>query len=222
MKAYYILKTTRFDHSLSEYATLQQIPVIQVDEEPIIKFTKLEENDEFIKYSLYSESFVNKKGRAYTHKDVFKFFIEVKENYFYYYKTLNIAIFSCSKETFLQFVSKFKNNADFVFEQIDVNFDSIIENQHSLGIQGIWLGKIRDMNIKSLLMLGSQVQDSSKLQDILSAGAKITNITLIYKDSNNKQEMIMITKDGGIVIYPHLEENICLQLVKDAYFKLLT
>ena len=85
----------------------------------------------------------------------------------------------------------------------------------------MWLGDYPDININSMYLIGHKIEDSTQYQQLINQGVTITNITILY-DFNDDIEKIMITKDGGIIIYRQIDETDALLLVQDVCNKLLT
>lgn len=222
MIPYYILKSDSFNISLSDYSTSQQSSINSISDcEPVVKFHKLDSQiiTGYTKYNLVSESISNKKGRAYGHDYPFEQFISIDENLLYYNSDNKILIFKSSKDVFINFVRAFKKDSYLKFEKIEVDFERIISNANAIGVEGMWLGEIPDININALALLGKRVESSEQYKELKKHGAKISNLTIIY-NFKNKQEKIMITKDGGIILYHRREETYALELVRDAYEKL--
>ncbi|CEO06006.1 Uncharacterised protein [[Clostridium] sordellii] len=224
MVPYYILTTSNFKESIDIYSSSQQAKLESLgDEEPTVSFRKSSKQmiDGYNKYTLTSEFLSEQKGRAYGKKDVFESFISINEDVFYFHKKENVLIFKSRKEVFLNFYKHFKKDVTISPDKINVEFDSIINNAKALGVQGIWLGKIPDVHINALALLGNKVESSEQYKDLRKQGAEISNITIIY-EFNNKQEKVMLTKDGGIIFYHHLDETYALNLALDIYRNLLT
>lgn len=224
MIPYYILKSDTFDTSLSNHSTSQQSCMDAYgDCEPSVKFNKLDKQiiTGYTQYSLISESISKRKGRAYGHDYPFEQFISIDENFFYYNSYNQILIFKSSRSIFSNFTRAFKKDPLLKFEKIEVDFERVIGNANSIGVEGMWLGEIPDININALALLGSKVESSQKYKELKEQGAQISNLTIIY-NFKDKQEKIMITKDGGIILYHHREETYALELVRDVYEKLFT
>lgn len=222
MVPYYVLTLKNFDTSLQEYSNNQQVGFENMrDCDAITKFSKtsIQILSGYIKYDLISESISKKKGRAYGYTDPFEQFISIDENLFYYCKTNNILIFKSPKDVFSNFIRCFKRDIVLKFDKIDVDFDDIISNANAIGIQGMWLGKIPDLHINALGLLGNKIESSEQYKDLKAQGAVVSNLTIIY-NYNGIQEKIMITKDGGIILYHRKEESDALELVRDVYEKL--
>jgi len=223
MKPYYLLKCAKFDSNIAKYGTPAQLNMSGILDR--IAYTKIEKKQSlknFFKYKLTCELPQDIRGRAYGHEDIFEGFILIKEESLYYNSPNKLAILSCKKEVFKKFINDF-NCSDaykyFEFKKFDVDFRYILKNQNSLGIEGVWFGDTGDINVEHMYLLGYEIQASEKYEELLRSGAKIKNITIIYKfkDTNHK---IMITKDGGVIIYRHLDENDALDLILDVHLNL--
>lgn len=224
MVPYYILTTSNFKENVDFHSSSQQAKLESLgDEEPTVSFRKssIQIIDGYSKYTLTSEFLSEQKGRAYGNKDIFESFISINEDIFYFHKKENVLIFNSKKEVFLNFFKQFKKDVLVSPSKIDVKFDNIITNAKALGVQGIWLGKIPDIHINALALLGNKVESSEQYKDLRQQGAEISNLTIIY-EFNNKQEKVMLTKDGGIIFYHHLTETYALELALDIYKNLLT
>lgn len=227
MIPYYILEIQKFDINIDQYSTPSQTGITDVkDRIPSISFKKQSNQiiDSFIKYDLCCETLHNQKGRAYGIDKIFEQFILISEKVFYYSYNRNFLIISASKEVFNNFSKQFcnpKKNSDIILKKLDVDFDHIIENQASLGIEGVWLGDYADVNIESLYLMGNKIEDSTQYQQFRNSGAKIKNITIVYKNNQNR-EKIMITKEGGIILYHQIDETDILKLIVNIYENLFS
>ncbi|MCQ2013877.1 hypothetical protein [Clostridium butyricum] len=222
MQAFYVLKAPLFnDSNLDTQAQQLGMPSVQ-NNSPRISFIKEESQpiNNITKYKLNYETLVNKRGRAYYTEEIFTQFILIEDTYFYYDKNLNLLIFSCNKDTFNTYTKKYSTDPNMKLEKVLVNFERIIRDQKQLGIKGVWLGKIPDDNLNALAFLGDNVVTSQQYQSIRANGAQISNLTLIY-DYLGEQKTIMITKDGGIILYHHEVETDAILLVEDIYSNLL-
>lgn len=171
-------------------------------------------------YDLKTEVLKRQKGRAYGNPDIFQDFILIKEDYMFYNKTHNLLILSTSKDNFYYFKKRCKGNNVFTCSSIDINFSTIIDNVQNLGTDGIWLGELGNTNINAVGLMGHRVQDSTEYQQYIDTGAKITNMSFIY-DFNGKQEKVMISKEGGVILYQTKKIEDALDLVIDVYEKML-
>lgn len=222
MQAFYVLKAPLFnDSNLDTQAQQLGMPSVQ-NNSPRISFIKEESQpiNNITKYKLNYETLVNKRGRAYYNEEIFTQFILIEDTYFYYDENLNLLIFSCNKDTFNTYTKKYSTDPNMKLEKVLVNFERIIRDQKQLGIKGVWLGKIPDDNLNALAFLGDNVVTSQQYQSIRANGAQISNLTLIY-DYLGEQKTIMITKDGGIILYHHEVETDAILLVEDIYSNLL-
>lgn len=174
----------------------------------------------FIKYNLQSEKVVNQTGRTYDF-GFFESFISIDESSFYFHRESSIFILATRKDLFKAFCKDYKECKFIKFESIEVDFQHIIDDRNSLSIDGIWLGRIDDVNLRALNLLGNHVEDSTTYTDLIERGAEIKNLTILYA-FNGKQLRIMITKDGGIILVDSMDESDALALVKDVYETLLS
>lgn len=226
MIPFYLLDIERFDLNLKEYSTPAQLGLSGIaDRAASISFKKQSKQilEGFTKYNLICEIPHNEKGRAYGSEDIFDHFVVIKEKVFYYSTNINIIILSAPKEVSGSFTRTFSNSKPSVpikVKKIDPDFLYIINNQHSKGIEGVWLGEYPDTNIESMYILGNKIENSSQYHDFLERGAKIKNLTILY-NFNNQTKKIMITKEGGIILYQPLDESDSLVLIEDIYSKLL-
>lgn len=223
MIPYYILKTSNFNTDKESYFCPVQNPIDGIIiNPPSTQFKKHPHQiiTNYVKYDLTCETLVKKKARALGYEDPFLEFILIADETFYYSQKSDIVILNAKKDVYSKFYQDFKKDYTYSFEKIEVDFKKIIKDRRSLGINGIWLGELPDINLNSLLLLGNNVEDSNQYDQLITAGAKIKNITIIY-DFNNEQEKIMITKEGGIILYHHKKETDALVLVEDVYNKLL-
>ena len=174
----------------------------------------------FAEYDLVTETLKRQKGRAYGNSDIFNNFILIKEDVLYYNKTNNLLILSTSKENFHHFIKRFDKNDSFTFQTIPVDFPAIIENALNLGTDCVWLGELENTNINAVGLMGHKVQASTEYQQYINTGAVITNISFIY-DYKGTQEKIMISRDGGIILYHSKPRKDALDLILDVYKKML-
>lgn len=225
MIPYYILNIEKFNMHIKEFEVPCQLTIVGVkDRPPTIRYA-VKDNQilkEYIKYDLTCEIAHNQKGRAYNTERIFQGFILIKEKIFYYSKHENIIIMSAPKDVFLNFVKIFSDDKKMYplkIKKIDVDFLYIINNQYSKGIQGVWLGDYPDTNIDSLYLIGRKIENSEQYHMLLEKGATIRNLTILY-NFNGKTEKIMVTKEGGIVLYKDVAETDALTLIEDIYKKL--
>lgn len=222
MQAFYVIKCPLFNDTCLD-TEAQQLALAKVqNNSPSISFTKnsVQPIKNIIKYKLNCETLINKRGRAYYNEEIFTQFILIEDTYFYYNNALNLLLFSCNKDTFNTYIKRYGTDPNIRLEKISVNFERIIRDQKQLGIKGVWLGKIPDDNLNALAFLGDNVVTSEQYKSIRSNGAQISNLTLIY-DYLDDQKTIMITKDGGIILYHHEKETDAIDLVQDIYTNLL-
>ncbi|KIL06620.1 hypothetical protein FDF26_12725 [Clostridium botulinum] len=222
MQAFYVIKSPLFnDTDLNTQTQQLAFPKVK-NNSPCIYFSKndMQPIKNITKYKLNCETLVNKCGRAYYTEEIFTQFILIEDTCFYYNKDLTLLLFSCNKDTFNTYVKKYSTDANIRLEKILVDFERIIRDQKQLGIKGAWLGKIPDDNLNALAFLGDNVVTSEQYKSIRSNGAEISNLTLIY-DYTGEQKTIMITKDGGIILYHHEDETDAINLVQDIYMNLL-
>lgn len=222
MQAFYVIKAPVFNDTNLDSQS-QQIAFNNVkDTSPGISFKKDSNQpiNDILRYKLNCETLVKKRGRAYYDERIFEQFILIEDTHFYYDKKLSLLLFSCNKDIFNTYIKRYSTDPNIRLTKIDIDFERIIRNQKQLGIKGIWLGKIPDENLSALAFLGPDVITSTQYQNIKSNGAQISNLTLIY-DYKDEQKTIMITKDGGIILYHHEEETDAISLVKDIYTNLL-
>jgi len=221
---YYILFSDNFDpNKIESVSSGSQLGFTTIsDDTPcsLIKKSSTQNHKEFIEYNLITETLKKQKGRAYGKPDIFRNFILIKDDLLFYNQANSILLLSTSKDNFYRFMKRFENNTLFKFRKISVNFSSIIDNALNLGTDGVWLGNLDDTNINALGLLGTKVQASTEYQQHVQNGAIITNISFIY-DYNNEQEKIMISKDGGIILFHSKSKSEDLKLVLDVYTKML-
>ncbi|MCI1478088.1 MAG: hypothetical protein LKH93_06755 [Clostridium beijerinckii] len=222
MQAYYIIKCPIFnDTNLTVNAQQLAIPTVQ-NNSPSISFKESDNQsiNNLTRYELNCETLVNKRGRAYYTEEIFTQFILIEDAHFYYNRNLNLLLFNCNKDMFNTYVKRYGTEPNIKLERICVDFERIIRDQKQLGIKSIWLGKIPDDNLNALAFLGPNVVTSDQYKTVKATGAQISNLTLIY-DYSGEQKTIMITKDGGIILYHHEEETDAIKLVQDIYSNLL-
>lgn len=227
MQPYYLLNCTSFNLDLSEYESHTQLSIQNVQDR--VANTKILKRipqllTNFTKYKLICELPQSVRGRAYGNENIFEGFILIKEESLYYNENNRLAILSCPKEVFKKFINDFKaahNYSYFKFDKVNVDFAYIVSNQNSLGVEGVWFGDTGDINVEHMYLLGTRIENSERYEELLRSGAKIKNLTILYKfkDTNHK---IMITKDGGIITYHHLDESDVLELILDVHSNLFT
>lgn len=227
MKPYYVLETERFDTNKKEFNSGSQMKLDKInnntiyDFEPIAKLIKMDEHlqniDNTIKYNLIVEIEEEKRGRIYGIPGYFDRWIFQNESKAFFLKRNELLILSCNKDSFLEFYNKMTNNSIITLNKLSVDFEKIIENRHSLGIQSIWLTDIpNDVNITSLGIHGNRIEDTNQYNQLKAAGAKITNISICYHYID-KTYPIMITNQGGIILYEYLEDSNALPLIENIY-----
>lgn len=227
MYPYYILNTNNFQNLIGGYTLPTQCTLDQVvQKDPSVSFLKKEIQNisNHIKYDLICESKKVQKGRAYNSDIIFDYFISIDEKNAYFNTINNTFIVVSSRSVFNSFYksfSKTSGNIKNVFSKVDVNFSKIIENQNHLGLQGVWLGDYGDNNIDSLYLIGNKIEDSSQYKQLIARGATVSNVTIAYNYMSNLYK-IMLTKDGGIVLYSKLDISDALPLIQDIYDKLLS
>ncbi|MBS4535606.1 hypothetical protein GOQ29_08210 [Clostridium sp. D2Q-14] len=224
MKPYYILRSIKFDENIQKYSTVQQAGMDHItNDNPKTTFQKtdLQILDNFIKYDFTSEMNKNSKGRAYGTDEIFESFILIKEDKFYFSHQHELIILATNKETFNKFHEHMADSEEFKFEKIEIDFAEIIKNKKALGIESIWVGEIpEETHVSTVSFHGCKIEDSNRYEEIIREGAKIKNLSLIY-DHNGQQEKIMITKQGGIIVYDNILESDVLDLIEDIYKNLL-
>lgn len=225
MIPYYLLKVDRIDESLNKISSYTQIGIDGIkDNEPSVILKKKDTQiiNNFIKYDVICEIQHKHKGRAYGVEEIFERFILIHEKTLYYNANNNLIILSASKDVFSQFIKKFSlaNNAHLKITKTQVDFQYIINNQYSKGLKGVWLGDYPDININSMYLMGNKIENSTQYKQLIDKGATIKNLTILY-NYNNVTEKIMITKDGGIILYRQMDENDFLPLLIDIYNKLI-
>lgn len=227
MYPYYILNTNNFHslmggYSLPVQGTLDEV----IPKDPSVSFFKkdIQNITNHIKYDLKCESKKTQKGRAYNSDVVFDYFISIDEKNAYFNVINNTFIVVSSRNVFNNFYRSFsKSNANIknVFSKICVDFIKIIDNQNHLGLQGVWLGDYGDNNIDALYLIGNKIEDSSQYQQLIAKGATISNVTIVYNYMNTLHK-IMLTRDGGVVLYNKLDPSDALPLIQDIYNTLLS
>ena len=221
---YYLLVSKDFNpDKIDTLSSNSQLGMNAVsDDTPYSCFSKstAKEIDGFKKYDLVTETLKRQKGRAYGKSDVFQNFILIKEDLMFFNPENNLLILSTSKDNFHHFTRRFENNNSFTFETILIDFSSIINNALNLSTDGVWLGSLKNANINAVGLMGHKVQDSNEYQRYIETGAEITNISFVY-DYQGQQEKIMISKDGGIILYQSKPLTNALNLVLDVYKKML-
>lgn len=224
MYPYYIFNVKKFNTNSTHFSTSYQLGISSVENNaPKTSFKKRENQilEKFIKYDFSCEVEQIAKGRAYGEDKIFEKFILIKEDVFYLSKTNDILIMSSNKQVFNKFFKDMKDNEEYSLSKIDINFNNIVKNIKSLGIQSVWLGEIpNDINVTTLSMYGVNLEDSAKYNQLLKSGAEIKNLSLLY-DYNEKQESIMVTKEGGVILYRNMDESDALLLVEDVYKNML-
>lgn len=224
MIPYYLLSSDNFNaKKIKQLSSTSQRGLDTVsDDAPISSITKNTETNfqGYTCYNLVTETEKHQKGRAYGKDEFFESFILVKNDYMFHNKTNKLLILSTSKSNFNLFNRRFKNNTTFKFNTVNVDFPSLIHNVLNMSTDGVWLGNLDNVNLNSIGLIGREVQDSSEFQKLIECGANITNISLIF-NNNGIQEKIMITKDGGIILYQSKDLKDDLNLVVKIYKEML-
>ncbi|CEP93019.1 Uncharacterised protein [[Clostridium] sordellii] len=227
MYPYYILNTNNFHSLIDGYTLPVQCTLDQViQKDPSVSFFKkdIQNITNHIKYDLICESKKVQKGRAYNSDEIFDYFISIDEKNAYFNTINNTFIIVSSRNIFNYFYRSFaktSSNINNIFNKIDVNFVKIIDNQNHLGLQGVWLGDYGDNNIDALYLIGNKIEDSSQYQQLIAKGATISNVTIAYNYMNTLYK-IMLTRDGGVILYSKLEPSDALPLIQDIYNKILS
>ncbi|MBS5986462.1 hypothetical protein [Clostridium sp.] len=221
MEPYYILKTKTYT-TVPRLSSAQQLALGERDDQPIVELKLITEPliEGYDKYKMTSENIEKITGRAYGRNDEFEQFISIRYSDVYYSTNTSCLYFHSKKSLFNQFEKTFNKSVELTYNKVNIDFKNIIDNQNALDIKGIWFGNLLDTNVKSLLLMGNKVEESSKYQDLLTEGT-VTNITLIY-NYNGKNLKIMITKDGGIIFYDKINETDALTALDYIYMNLIT
>lgn len=221
MEPYYILKTKTYT-TVPILSSAQQLALGERDDQPIVELKLITEPliEGYDKYKMTSENIEKITGRAYGRHDEFEQFISIRYSDVYYSTNTYCLYFHSKKSLFNQFEKTFNKSVELTYNKVNIDFKNIIDNQNALDIKGIWFGNLLDTNVKSLLLMGNKVEESSKYQDLLTEGT-VTNITLIY-NYNGKNLKIMITKDGGIIFYDKINETDALTALDYIYMNLIT
>lgn len=225
MVPYYLLEVEVFDENINEYSIPLQLGMEGIkDRDPLLKIVKKPQQvlKDFTKYDLTCETLRKQKGRVYGFEEIYNLFVFIEEKTFYFSHNNNIIIVCANNDVFNRFAKEFSpdnRTHPFKLRKIDVDFSYIVDNQYSKGVKGVWFGNYPDININSMCLIGNKIENSSQYQNLLSQGVTIKNITILY-EYNNTTEKIMITKDGGIIIFRQIDETDALLLVEDIYNKL--
>ena len=177
----------------------------------------------YTKYNFKCESERKQTLRIFGFDAIYDKYIAIEESSFYKPNAYEsgIVIFKSAKDLVKSFTNAFEKDCHYEFEQIEIDFNKIIDDQKQLGIQGIWLGKIpNEINVNAVALMGNQIENSQNYQDYILRGCTITNLSIIY-DYNGDQELVMITKDGGVILYKHKDETEAIALVHHIYENLL-
>lgn len=231
MKPYYVLETEDFNLDRKEFDSGAQMQLDTInnftryDIKPSTKLLKKDDHlqniDNAIKYDLIVEIEEKKKGRIYGVIDFFDKWIFQNESLAYFLEDNKILILSSNKDSFLEFHNKMIEHSMIKLNKVKVDFEKIIENRHSLGIQSVWLKDIpNDINISSLGIHGNRIENTNQYNQLIAAGAKITNISINYCYID-KVYPVMITNLGGIILYEHLEDSDALPLINNVYENLI-
>jgi hypothetical protein len=221
MQAYYLLDLEYFNATDKIITTTNQLGIKDITNDRSRTFIEKKEDQllkGYISYKLICEIKKHQKIRLY--ENFFDEFIEIKEKIFYYDTKKCIGIIRSPKEVYNQFCADFDSSTSIKFKKVETDFKYIIEHKNSKNIAGIWLGEIPDVNLKTLGLIGTQINSSNTYTEMLNNGASIKNITIIYK-YNNSDIKIMLTSDGGIVFYKHEEESVSLPIINNIYDNLL-
>ena len=173
MKPYYVLETENFDIEKKEFDSGSQMKFDTInnftryDLKPSTKLIKMDKYlqniDNTIKYDLFVEIEEEKRGRIYGVAGYFDRWIFQNESKAYFLKHNEILVLSSNKDSFLEFYNKMTSNSIINLNKLSVDFEKIIENRHSLGIQSIWLRDIpNDMNISSLGIHGNRIENTNQ------------------------------------------------------------
>ena len=221
---YYLLKTSDFNvETINHLSSSSQLGLNALSDDT--PFSSIQRKDiqnisNFICYDLKTEILKRQKGRAYGNPQTFNSFILIKDDLMFYNPNHNLLILSTSKDNFYKFTKRFDNNNVFTFNLVPINFDAIINDVLNLGTDGVWLGNLENTNINAIGLIGHKIQDSNEYQKYIETGAEITNISFVY-NFNGKQEKIMISRDGGIILYQSKPTTDALELVIDVFTKML-
>lgn len=210
MHPFYILDVQNFNTENVSFSTRCQLAIDGVENDaPSTSFKKREFQPlkGYVKYDFSCEIEKTSKGRAYGEDRIFEKFILITEDVFYLSNTNNIFIMASNKQVFNKFFKDMEGNKQYNLNKISINFNSIVKNIKALGIQSVWLGKIPDdINVTTLSMYGFNLKDSAKYAQLLKTGAEIKSLSLLY-DYNGKQEKVMITQEGGVILYEKTDES---------------
>lgn len=224
MVPYYLLKSADFNPKKIKILNSEAQTGIEniLDDAPLSAIEKSSSQciKNFICYNLKTEILKRQKGRAFGCNDIFENFILIKDDTMYFYKNENLLILCTSKENFIKFTKRFETNEYFTFDTLHIDFSTIIDNAHNLGTDSVWLGNLDNAHLHSVGLMGYKVQNSDEYREHIANGASVTNISFIY-NFKGQQERIMISKDGGIILYSSKLAKNALELVIDVYKKML-
>lgn len=224
MIPYYLLKSKDFDgrkiHNINSNSQYGMDGSKDDSPSSVIKRSSAKKIPGYIIYDLITEKLKKQKGRAYGKPDIFQDFILIKEDTLYFNKANNLLILSTSKDNFYRFIKRFDGNGYFTFQSVSINFSDIIDNALNLGTDGVWLGDLNNTNLNAVGLMGHRVQNSYEYQQYIDEGANITNISFIY-DYNGQQEKIMISREGGVILYSSKPSIDALSIIIDVYNKML-
>lgn len=221
MQPYYILEMNYYT-KVNTLLSGQQIALQRFNDSPIVELNLINDSiiNKYDKYKMTSENIEKLTGRAYGNSEPFEEFISINYSDVYYSYDTNCMYFHSKKQLFNQFEKLFKRAVEMNYKKVNIDFKNIIDNQNSLDIKGIWFGNLLDTNVRSLLLMGNKVEESTKYQDLLNEG-QVTNVTIVYK-YNNEHLKIMITKDGGVIFYDNIAETDALIALDHIYKNLIT
>ena len=225
MIPYYILKIN-YDKLERKYTLKNQIEISK-NNEAISDSAKtyIEKiNDYSIKnyhiYKYFYEKGVDEEIRV--NNDKINFYFEIhKDNKIYINKTNDYLIFEGSKKSFLNFYNEFYKNNILDIKKMNVDYNKILDNRHNSNVTNMWIGNIKDINLRTANMIGSGVDDSEQCKKLLKEDGEITNLTIDYTpNSKSGNKRIMITDIGGIILYKKEKSiidtlNLVLSAAKD-------
>lgn len=224
MLPYYLLYSTDFNPDvIHELSSGSQIGIKSLtDDTPYSSIIKsdIQEFPDYITYNLKTETLKKQKGRAYGQTISFDSFILIKNDLMFFNADNNLLLISTSKDNFNKFTKRFANNTSFNFSTVSVNFKSILDSPLNLSTDSLWLDIRESINLNAVGLMGHEVRVSNDFQKYLESGAEITNISFSY-NYNGTPVKIMISKDGGIILFQSKPTPEDLPLTIDVYKKML-
>ncbi|MCK0471434.1 hypothetical protein [Halalkalibacter sp. APA_J-10(15)] len=140
----------------------------------------------------------------------------------FYNEKLNLAVANAGNDLIRSFCEELNQTKYFKLKILPFDTNDILLRLDS--INGLWISKIKEMNLESAGYFGPSVQKSERAQDILNgAGPEVSSFNAyFYSEYFGKDFSILISKKGSVVIHDYLSSTKdYILFITELYDKLL-